>query len=97
MQGTDRQDFRLRLGADPSDPALAREAMALGDGAQDELRRALAPGGRIAIQCGGAADWNRGHRERVLAALRAGFATVEVERVVIPSFNEGGWVFAGAC
>ncbi|MCB1607043.1 MAG: DUF3379 family protein [Xanthomonadales bacterium] len=42
MQGTDRQDFRLRLGADPSDPALAREAMALGDGAQDELRRAQA-------------------------------------------------------
>ncbi|MCA9690867.1 MAG: hypothetical protein KC636_14770 [Myxococcales bacterium] len=61
------------------------------------MRRALAPGGRIAIQCGGAADWNRGHRERVLAALRAGFATVEVERVVIPSFNEGEWVFAGAC
>lgn len=42
MQGIDSKNFRLRLGADPTDPALAREAMALGNGAQDQLRTALA-------------------------------------------------------
>ncbi len=42
MQGIDSTNFRLRLGADPTDPALAREAMALGNGAQEQLRTALA-------------------------------------------------------
>ena len=42
MQGIDAQNFRLRLGADPSDPALAAEAMALGGGAQEQLRQAQA-------------------------------------------------------
>ena len=61
------------------------------------IRRVLVPGGRVGIQCGSAAEWNRAHREGLLAALSAYFETVAVERVVVPSFNEGEWVFAGAC
>ncbi len=42
MSDIDARSFRLRLGADPGDPALKREAMALGGGAQDQLRQAQA-------------------------------------------------------
>ena len=42
MQEIDAKNYLLRLGADPTDPALASDAMALGNGAQDQLRTALA-------------------------------------------------------
>ncbi|RMG18944.1 MAG: hypothetical protein D6731_00820 [Planctomycetota bacterium] len=58
------------------------------------LRAALAPRGRLAMQCG-SAHWRYAEGlQETLRALRAHFRRVKVRERVIPSFLEQPWVFA---
>ena len=60
------------------------------------IKKSLAPGGRVAMQCGPATPGNRAHLDEVLAGLRAEFENVTTREVDVPSFIQRPWVFAYA-
>lgn len=60
------------------------------------IKKSLAPGGRVAMQCGPATPENRAHLDEVLAGLRAEFENVTTREVDVPSFVQRPWVFAYA-
>jgi len=60
------------------------------------IKKSLAPGGRVAMQCGPATPENRAHLDEVLAGLRAEFENCTTREVDVPSFIQRPWVFAYA-
>jgi len=59
------------------------------------VRAALAPRGRLAVQCGSGLDLDRDRLRDVLTSLEASFSKVSTKNVDIPSFVQP-WVFAAA-
>ena len=60
------------------------------------VHRALAPQGRVAVQCGSALPRSAKQLRGNLAGLAQHFARVKTREVVIPSFLRQPWVFAAA-
>ncbi|MCA8922558.1 MAG: hypothetical protein KDD82_12160 [Planctomycetes bacterium] len=60
------------------------------------IKRALAPGGRVAMQCGSGMPEDRARLEVVLEGLRAEFGNCTTRDVDVPSFVQRPWVFAYA-
>ena len=59
----------------------------------ESIHAALAPGGRIALQCGSALPMYGDRLKKTLKAIGKVFANVERRDVVIPSFLDQPWVF----
>lgn len=62
----------------------------------DLMAGILKPGGRLAVQCGSSAEWNRPRREGMVEAIAAHFEGVEIRRLHVPSFSEVPWVIAAS-
>lgn len=60
------------------------------------VNEALAPAGRVAVQCGSALDLYRDRLAATLRGLERNFEAVTTREVVIPSFLRQSWVFAFA-